>query len=253
VNEIEHEVVGTYLLDALSPEDRALFEDHLRNCAACRAEVAELRQIVDVLPLAVYTAEPSPELRARIVEAVTSETETRPTLTALHGGTPITRARPSTQLVPRLLAAAAVAAILALGIWNLRLQQQINRQQRQVAYQQQIRSALVSGAAVSQIPGTRAAASASAAVVQPPGGKRAYLILQGLPATPAHKVYELWLIRGTVPRGVRVFTYNGSSTETIQLPVPATGFQIAAVTAEPGPRGSRRPTGPQLLAGRVRV
>ena len=34
-----HALSGAYAVDALDPAERALFEEHLASCAACRAEV----------------------------------------------------------------------------------------------------------------------------------------------------------------------------------------------------------------------
>ena len=48
--------------------------------------------------------------------------------------------------------------------------------------------------------GTPAAPRAKAAMVQPANGQAAYLIVQGLPAPPQNKLYQLWLLRGTTPR-----------------------------------------------------
>ena len=37
-----HTLVGPYVLDALPPDERELFEDHLSRCPECQAEAAEL-------------------------------------------------------------------------------------------------------------------------------------------------------------------------------------------------------------------
>ncbi|MEA3055576.1 MAG: hypothetical protein QOD30_1008, partial [Actinomycetota bacterium] len=37
------ELLGAYALDAVDPDERSDVEDHLRDCARCRAEVAEHR------------------------------------------------------------------------------------------------------------------------------------------------------------------------------------------------------------------
>lgn len=70
------ELVGAYLLDALSDEDRAEFERHLAESTEARAEVAHLRPVADLLGLAVDDPgeiEPSLGLRDRILQAVASE------------------------------------------------------------------------------------------------------------------------------------------------------------------------------------
>uniref|UniRef100_UPI003FD82AE3 RskA family anti-sigma factor n=1 Tax=Nonomuraea rhizosphaerae TaxID=2665663 RepID=UPI003FD82AE3 len=64
-----HTLSGAYAVHALPDSDGALFEKHLRDCAACAAEVRRLRETAARLALAV--AEPPPaELRGRVLAAV---------------------------------------------------------------------------------------------------------------------------------------------------------------------------------------
>jgi anti-sigma-K factor RskA len=79
------DLIGAYLLDALSEEERDAFEAHLRESEAARREVAHLRPVVDLLPLALEPAAgesgdegvaPSPGLRDRIIAAVRDEVAT---------------------------------------------------------------------------------------------------------------------------------------------------------------------------------
>ena len=84
MNDHEVDQVGAYVLDALDPEERAAFENHLRGCSMCQAEVAELRQVVDVLPLAADVAEPPSALRGRIMDAVRDDIGDRPDLVPLQ-------------------------------------------------------------------------------------------------------------------------------------------------------------------------
>lgn len=70
------ELVGPYLLDALTDEERAEFERHLADSSDARAELAHLRPAVDLLGLAVDDPgeiEPSRGLRDRILQAVAAE------------------------------------------------------------------------------------------------------------------------------------------------------------------------------------
>lgn len=250
-----HDLVGAYVLEALTPEERDAFEAHLRDCPACQAEVAELRQVVDVLPLAAEPVEPPSDLRGRILQSISAEPDAPSPLVPIRGGRPFPR-RPVGWRFPEVLVAVAAAVlVIGLGLWNVHLQQEINRDRASLAYQQQIKRAIASGAAVSLVPGTSAAPSASAALVQPKQQKPAYLIVQGLPSTPSNRVYEVWLIRSTTsaPRPAGVFTYRGNDPQTVQLPTPATSYHLTAVTLEPGPHGTRAPTGDKYLLGTVRT
>jgi Putative zinc-finger len=90
--------VGAYVLGALDPADRRRVEEHLAACRACAAELAELEglpALLDRVPpgdLQPVTVTPSPELFDRVTAA----------------------ARPAR--LRWLLAAAAVLAVLGLGI-----------------------------------------------------------------------------------------------------------------------------------------
>jgi anti-sigma factor RsiW len=67
--------VGAYLLGALEPDERDRFEDHVRGCAACRTDVAELGRLpallaqVDPGELRPGPVAPSPDLYRRVSAA----------------------------------------------------------------------------------------------------------------------------------------------------------------------------------------
>jgi anti-sigma-K factor RskA len=240
----EQELIGAYVLDSLTPEEREAFAQHLESCAACLSEVQQLRQVVDVLPLAVEQVEPPASLRERIGAAIEAET---PALQVV----PATAQRRLQRfsMETKLLALAALIVIAALGVWNVRLQQQIQQRDTALAFQQRVAAAIAGGAGVSRLPGTGPAPGASAALVQPTNGKPAYLIVRGLPVTPSHKVYEVWLIHGTVPRSAGTFHAQGNAPQIVQLPMASTGYTLAAVTIEPGLMS--QPTGPKVLVGKI--
>lgn len=253
-NEDEHDQVGAYVLDALEPEERRAFEEHLRTCPECRAEVRELAGVADALALTAEPVEPPDGLRQRIMDAVAAEEDTRPQLTALPGGRPAPRRRSPWRLAEIVGLAAAVVLLVGLGLWNIRLQQNISRDRSALAYQRQVSRALAAGATVSDITGIGPGQGASAALVQPRGPKPAYLVVMNLPANRPNRVYELWLIRAhQAPVPARVFPYRGSAPEVVPLPMPAHGYSLAAVTIEPGPHGSKAPTGAKVLVGPIRV
>ncbi|MFD1539651.1 anti-sigma factor [Nonomuraea guangzhouensis] len=64
-----HTFSGAYAVHALPDSDGVLFEKHMKECSACRAEVRRLRETAALLALAI--AEPPPAaLRARVLAAV---------------------------------------------------------------------------------------------------------------------------------------------------------------------------------------
>ncbi len=259
----ENEQVGAYVLDALDANEIEAFEAHLGTCSECRAEVAELRQVVAVLPLAAESVQPPAGLRDRILAEVGT---TRPGgLVALPGGkthdagtgtssnvpAPVPdRSRWLTKPVGIALSVAA-ALVLGLGVWAGSLQYQLNNQPAALAYSRQVTDALASGAAVWQVAATPRGGSAHAVLVQPRGGANAYFVVTGLSPVPSSKVYELWLMRGGRPHSVGILAHPGSNTQVVKLPIAATGWQSMGVTVEPAPNGTTAPTTPILLAGNL--
>lgn len=117
-----HALSGAYAVDALDPDERTRFEQHLRGCAECRAEVDSLREAAATLAVDSETA-PPPALRDSVLAAIDT---VRP-LPPLHDAdTPTPTAAPAIPLtrrlprLPFLLAAAAVVliAIVAAAQWR---------------------------------------------------------------------------------------------------------------------------------------
>ncbi|WP_435199878.1 anti-sigma factor [Janibacter sp. GS2] len=64
-----HELSGAYVVDALAGPERQEFESHLEHCAACRAEVASLRETLPHLTQTL-AVEPPPSLRDDLLALV---------------------------------------------------------------------------------------------------------------------------------------------------------------------------------------
>ena len=64
-----HTLVGAYALDALSPDERVDFENHLAECAGCRDDLSSLADVTASLADAEAVAPPS-GLRTRVMGSV---------------------------------------------------------------------------------------------------------------------------------------------------------------------------------------
>lgn len=245
-DDVMHDLVGAYALDALSPAEVEAFEAHLRTCPSCQAEVVALREVVDVLPLAAEPVEPPAALRDRLLTEVRREREEGPSLAVLRGGREERRRRFRPRPGPAL-AVAAAAAIAGLIGWNIDLQQQVHHQP--AALSAQVAQAIAQGATVSTVTGTSAAPRAHAALVQPRHG-HAYFVATGLPSAPSKKVYELWLMHDSHPVAAGIF-HGGSGTSIVAVSRSSAGFNQTAVTVERGPNGVTRPTGKIVLFGKL--
>jgi hypothetical protein len=169
----------------------------------------------------------------------------------------------------RLAAAFAFVALL-LGLvvlWRrdaasrreiAELARQLNRQQRElqnerdnVARQTEALALLNSpDARKMALTGTPTAQTARATFVYDEKSRHGVLLVEGLPATPADKAYEVWFIpKGLAPIPGRTFTVSANGRALISdiLPNAAGSSSVVAITLEPR-GGSTVPTMPIYLA-----
>jgi anti-sigma-K factor RskA len=214
---------GAWVLGALAEPEGQAFAEHLEICAECRRDVAELRVPAGLLGLAAPPVAPAPELRERIMAVVRAEAE----LLAAAGpeadrvsAAPSAR-RPWWTRRPALagagaLAAAACAAVLALTVFG-------NDPEH-----------------ARTLTGT---ASGGARMVVRVDGGHAVLRLAGMPAPPAGRVYEVWIVRHGVPQATHaLFGVRADGRAQIEVPEKVSGAERVMITDEPQ-GGSVMPTG----------
>ena len=181
-------------MGALQGDERVALEKHLEGCASCRRELEQLRG--DTALLALSTAGPSPPQRSRerLLKAIAKE----PRETARAAVAP----RRAWNLVPWL--AAAVFALAAVFFFRQsdRLSQQVAALQSDSAQQQaQLERAREVVSTLTSTDALRVTLIAAQTLPQPQG-KAIYVrdrsslvfIASNMPALPAQKAYELWLI-----------------------------------------------------------
>jgi len=110
-----HALTGAYVLDALDAAELVEFEDHLRQCPECRAEVASLYATTARLASATSITPPA-ALRTDVMAQVARTPQVLPGATAHRAppGAPTTARRRA----PRrwLVTAAAAAAVVIVGV-----------------------------------------------------------------------------------------------------------------------------------------
>lgn len=158
------ELAVGWALHALEPEDETRFAAHLAGCQLCARTVAETLDVMAAMAADLPQAEPSAGLRDRLRAAV-EETEQLPQ-TPRPAPQPVgasvvplaprpgrdrevdlrlprparaAESRPGwRRVLPTALAAAAVAAVLALGAWNVVVTGDRDAAQRTAAQQQEV-------------------------------------------------------------------------------------------------------------------
>jgi anti-sigma-K factor RskA len=227
------ELLGAFAVDALEPDEKAQVERHLRDCAACRREVAEHRDVAATF--VEETVEPPPQIWEHIVERL--EPPAPPALPAHDERRSVSRRTVIS------LAAAALVVIAGLGIAVVALAERAPKPSTsQAALQQAARTALTA-------PGARRTTLRSSdgrlsidVVILPSG--RGYLVSNNLPSLPNGQTYQLWAETNNQLVSFGVLGQSpGVTSFRVEPPVVA-----LAVTNEPA-GGVPAPTRAPLLSG----
>lgn len=241
----------------LEAAEEARVRRHLdAGCPRCLAAEAEAREVADLLPWALPPEEPSEVVRARILARARGEAEDR----RRPAGAP----RPGLGLVAAAAALAAViSSLLTANVLDRRhsvetalLWSRIEKQQEElVGLRRQVlqardavRLAGAPGVRVFDLKGQKGL-QASARVFWDPSATGWQMFTAALPAPPAGRTYQLWLITAKRKVSAGVFDAGGAQAAgSAAVPVDAGPVVAAAVTDEPA-GGSPQPTGSILLLG----
>jgi hypothetical protein len=126
--------------------------------------------------------------------------------------------------------------------WNVSLQQQNSSlQQQNTTLQHQL--ALAYGLHGNGVTGK---------LIYLPEQNITLLVINGLPELHGTQVYEGWLIHGKQPTSIGLLSMQNGVASVI-YPGTIAGYQIAAVSREPGPTASKNvPAGPVVAAGALK-
>ena len=226
-----HELTAGYALDALDAEERRVYEAHLPDCEPCRTELASLSSVTEALAVAASGPVPSADLRGRILAGARAEPQ------VVVPFEPRRR-----RAVPVLASAAAVAAIVAigLGIWATQISGDLDEARAALDREQR-------AAAILADPGARTVsleAGDGRLVVAPDG--RAALVLSGLDPAPSGKTYEVWVIEGKMPAPAGLFRGRGGP-ELVDVDGTVGAGDVVAVTIEDS-GGAMAPTTTPIVA-----
>jgi anti-sigma factor RsiW len=207
-----HELTAAYALDALDESEEREYEEHLARCPECREQLAALSEAAASLAYGIETPAPPPALRGRIIDAAVGE---RPNVVPLRRNTAF-------RTVAAVAAVAACAAI-GFGVWSAILSGQLSDARKQ-AVPASVRASVADEAA-RQI----GAGGVHGSLVVGRDGRGA-LVLADLPAAPAGKTYEAWVIEGGKPQ--RAGTFEGGGTVIVPLSRPVPSGATVATTME---------------------
>lgn len=255
VHENYKEMIPARALSSLDAgEDRALSE-HLSQCSECRREMDEWLATAAALSLSANAAEPSPQVRERIL----AEIHKKPSRVVPFVA-PRQSVRSSWQTFGAIAAAILFIALIA-GVVVLWRQNQTT-QARIMELTAQLESveldlkrknefvALIQarGTQLVDLNATKMAPGAVAKIAFSTRGE-AMLMARGLPAAPAGKEYQLWfIVSGKAPMPGKSFSVDKNGSGMLQDSVPADAMTSSAfaITLEPT-GGMPQPTGQMYL------
>jgi anti-sigma-K factor RskA len=229
-----HALSGAYAVDALDDLERAQFERHLAECAACRTEVDSFRGASGLLA-ETTAAEPPAALRSRLLADIRTVRPLPPVTPAPETAGNVTRLRPRPHLLRALVAAAVVVAAVAAGaVWHPWTDETSQGPNLSAAER-------VQGAPDAVKVTRRLQAGGAATIWASKSLNRFVVSTRDLPPLAEGKVYEMWLQdrrEGMVPvRGGLM----SAADSTVVLEGDVADAVGAGITIEPA-GGSRVPT-----------
>jgi anti-sigma-K factor RskA len=241
-----HSLSGAYALDAIKEgAESRRFARHLNRCPSCASEVREFAEVATAMAFAATTA-PPPELRDRVLAAAALTRQLPPEVTShVRPHRARGRARGRVPWVPWLsgvVATAAVVVAVLFGYAQAHIEQELN----QARAQNQAIALVLSAPQVKLL--THATTKGGVATVMLAADRHEIVVtMNGLPALPAGKVYQLWLMgtKKTVSAGLLPPATSGQTG-----PVLASGVvngDALGLTVEPAP-GTAQPTTTPILA-----
>lgn len=231
------ELAVPYALGALDAEERARFEVHLAECAACRGEVHSLREVAALLAESAPAAAPPAALRELVLREA-------------RRVRPIGARPPERSIVPWLAAAACLVLAIGLGYAYLRERAALDRATVSLTARDSLVATLLSpDAATAALAATGQAPSAR--LFWSPSRHRVVMAVFHLAPAAVGRTYQLWAISKGKPVSIGIFNTNPSGQVIAEMALPPDlTFELTAVTEEPA-GGSPQPTMQPFLVGKV--
>lgn len=268
-----------WAMHALEPEDEDSFGVHLAGCERCARTVAETHEVIAALATDLPPVEPSGGLRDRLRRAV-EETdqlppESLPAEPARPAAAPVRPsehpagrhlsgaprpvsfgelrspraarmpdARPAwRRIVPHALVAAAVAAVLILGAWNVVLTGERNAVRATAAEQAQLLDALLSPGRATIAPLTVDGRTVATVVAR---NGQLEVVASGLPVNNAkNSTYVVWGVGKGSPVPLGTFDVVSPRMDLRTVGSTATGldgYSSYAISREPGRQAPAKPS-----------
>jgi anti-sigma-K factor RskA len=263
-------LLPAYALDALTPEEIRAVEAHLPGCPECRRDLVAFSTVAATMADNVVMTTPPPALRARVLEAVRTESRaegperkqevrrvTEPVGAPRSGGP----AGAWTRQWAVGLAAAAAVIVLAVGVLGVVVARRLADLNVKVARAEEQLSALTSRLAQQEQllaivtnPGLKRATLAGSVVgdvqfVYDPAARQGALVVRTLADPGQDFVYQLWLVGAVgAPQSAGVFRPVTGASLVIPVTADFSRVKAVAISRERGPQGAPQPTAAPILS-----
>jgi anti-sigma-K factor RskA len=183
------ELMSGYVLDALTPEETAEFEQYLRNDLTLIQRTNQMQEIVGLLPHSTQIKAP-PELRTKIqkISQATAIAPAQPPQLRPIGQRQSRRSR----TLWKLLGAIGALALLILGLDNLRLRYQLATATRQVTTLQASVAEHEEEDYTFELAAKQAGSKALATIVFDADRGVMFVGAKHLPPLPPGEAYHIW-------------------------------------------------------------
>ena len=246
------EDLALYALGTLEGDEQVELEKHLKDCADCRHELEQLRGDASLLALSASGPAPPERARGRLMNALTHEPRISLEQSSIWGFSWWSQMG---------WVAAAAAIVIAAILWRTdaslsrrmaNLQKEFNEQQTELQRAQEVMATLTATDALRvTMVAPRAAAQPQGRAIYLPSRSSLIFLANNMPALPARRGYELWLIpRSGSPIPVGVFKpdeHGDVSVVNSRLP-QGVETKTFAITVEPE-TGSQVPTSAPIMQG----
>jgi anti-sigma-K factor RskA len=220
---------AAYVLGALDDNEAIAFRHHMATCATCREEVELLESAANALPMMVPQYQPPSTLRTSVMDEVRRDARRPAAAPAAARTSRSFLARPVPKPVLVALGALAVLAVITV--------------------------LLSRGPSTSGTQYVRASTAwRGGGAVVALNGSTGQLLVKGMPAPPAGKVYEVWVQHGhgSPSPTDALFDVNKLGEAAVDVPGKLSSNDTVMVTAEPA-GGSLVPTPPAVIVASLRT
>jgi anti-sigma factor RsiW len=233
------ELLPAYALDCLDEAETVIVAEHLATCSSCQAEFQAYQAVTDRLGLMAPEAEPSPELKTRLLARLAStQPAAAPALSSGRSWWSWLKVGDRTGLAWGII---SLSLILLLGISNLLLWQRLNSLETMNR---------AGGMRAAPLLGTGPAPAANGFIIIGADGQNGALIVDKLPPLQPEQQYQLWLIKDGQRTSGAVFSVDETGYDGSRIRAPLSLFEYSdfEVSIEPA-GGSPAPTGAKVLGG----